>query len=164
MDICAPGVQDLFSHLRHAAMIEDEGYLGTPADETNSKRQLTCQDAKIKGKTVASQAIHILDECFALSQIIGLCVQNSADPFQFRMTQYSFQVSLELVALRAATGHNTFKGIVSAVRKPKHIIGLVNHKRLVNIGHKMNRLFDSEAFGRIAIVLHVKGSIQNGQI
>src|SRR6267143_60780 len=63
----APGVEDFLLHLWHAAVVEDEGHIGTTRNETNGKRQLACEDANIKRKTVASQAVDILDECFALA-------------------------------------------------------------------------------------------------
>src|SRR6266478_3307542 len=131
-EVRAPGVEDLLLHLRYAAMVEDKGHIRATRNETNGKGQLACEDANIERKIVASQAMDILHECFALAQIIGLRVQNSANPFQFRMTQYLFQVGPELIALRASACHDPFQGIVCPIREPKKAHCLFKHKRLVH--------------------------------
>jgi len=54
------------------------------------QRQLAVRGRNIERKTVPAKLVNILDECFLWLRSIGLRVQNSANPFQFRMTQYLF--------------------------------------------------------------------------
>src|SRR5882762_11969620 len=80
------------------------------------------------------------------------------------MTQNLFQVGPEFVALRTSTCHYSFEGIVCPIREPKKMFCFVNHKRLVNIGLKVHRLFDNKAVRCVAIIVHAEGAIQNWQL
>jgi len=84
-------VEDFLPHLWHAAVVEDEGsHRGQRETKRMARGRLAGQDANIERKTVASQAVNILDECFTLAlDHRGLRVQNPANPFQFRMNPIS---------------------------------------------------------------------------
>src|SRR5690606_31058506 len=61
-DVFPPGVEARAGHVRHAAVIEDEGDAGRAFHQLATYRQLVCPHAEVEAHFVLLQVADVLDE------------------------------------------------------------------------------------------------------
>src|SRR5579863_6461229 len=162
-DVCAPGIENSFFHLRDATVVENETYPEAARNQIDGNGKLSGEHTDVEGQAIVGERSYIFNERLSPTQFVRLRVQHTADSFQFGMACDLVQIRLEIPILRPATSDDSLKRIVSLISECEQMTRLVQHVALIDVCLQMNRLHDVQALCSFEVVWHAERAVQRSK-